>query len=110
MARTLSASMTKLIRHKVLSSLVNEAETADYYRQMFEEAEWIPAERSLHTAIPPANVRIQNFSRKSFRDYDKIVDEVKARDAKMFEEKLSRPDEVSKGLYLANIGSIYDQP
>jgi len=40
---------------------------------MFEEEEWIPAERTLHTAIPPANVRIQNFSRKQFKEYDKVV-------------------------------------
>lgn len=53
--------MSKLVQHKVLSSLVNEEETRQYYRKMFEEEEWIPAERSLHTAIPPADVRIQNF-------------------------------------------------
>lgn len=59
MARSLSASMTKMIKHKVLSSLVNEEETREYYKQMYEEdLPWYPAERSLHTAIPPANVRI----------------------------------------------------
>jgi len=64
MSKSLSSSMTKLVKHKVLSSLVNEDETRDYYKQMYEEEEWLPAERTMHTAIPPPNVRIQNFTRK----------------------------------------------
>ena len=47
---------------------------------MFEDEEWVPAERTLHKAIPPADVRIQNFKRKDFKDHDKIVAEVKRRD------------------------------
>lgn len=61
MARSMSASMTKMIKHKVLSHLVNEDETREYYKKMFEEDEegWPTAEeRTLHKAIPPANVRI----------------------------------------------------
>ena len=91
MARSLSASMTKMIKHKVLSHLVNEDETREYYKQMFEEDEegWVPAERTLHKAIPPADVRIQNFKRKDFKDYERVVSEVKRRDDKMYNDKMS---------------------
>lgn len=37
MSRSLERSMGKLIRHKVLSTLVNEDEQATYYKQMFED-------------------------------------------------------------------------
>jgi len=74
MSKSLSSSMTKMVKHKVLSSLVNEDETREYYKQMYEEEEsWDPAERTMHTAIPPANVRIQNFTRKQIKGYDQAV-------------------------------------
>jgi len=47
----------------------------------------IPAERSLHTSVPPANVRIQNFTRKQFKEYDRAVNDVKSRDAAMYAKK-----------------------
>jgi len=40
---------------------------------MFEGSEWIPAERTVHTAIPPASVRIQHFQRKGMPSVDKVV-------------------------------------
>ena len=85
MAKSLSASMAKLVKHKVLSSLVNETDTQNYYREMFEDnGVWDPAERSINTSIPPAHVRIKNFSRKQFKDYDRKVEEVKTRDDLMY--------------------------
>jgi len=54
----MAASMKQIIQTKVLSSLVNDENIRENYKQMFEESEWLPAERTLHTAIPPANVRI----------------------------------------------------
>jgi hypothetical protein len=44
---------------------MDEDFTAQCYKEMFEEEEYLPAERSMHTAIPPANIRIRNFERKS---------------------------------------------
>lgn len=49
MSKTLSSSVCKLIEHKVLSSLVNEDDTKQYYKEMFEAEEWAPAERTLIT-------------------------------------------------------------
>lgn len=57
----------KGIRQKVLSSLVNEEDVAEHYKQMFEpETEYMNPERSKHPDIPPASVRIRNFKRKEF--------------------------------------------
>jgi hypothetical protein len=64
MARSLESSMQKVVKHKVLSSLVDEDDTREYYRKMFEEDEWLPAERTVITSVPPADVRIHNFQRK----------------------------------------------
>jgi hypothetical protein len=35
MARSLSASMARMVKTKVLSALVNESEAADYRKKMF---------------------------------------------------------------------------
>jgi hypothetical protein len=35
MARSLSASMTRMVKTKVLSSLVNENDAAEYHKSMF---------------------------------------------------------------------------
>ena len=72
MARSLSASMTRMVKTKVLSALVNEQEAGDYRKKMFQEVTGeidgvefsVPAERTTHTSIPPAHVRIQKFQRK----------------------------------------------
>lgn len=58
MGKSMAASMKQIIQTKVLSALVNDENIRENYKQMFEESEWLPAERTLHTAIPPANVRI----------------------------------------------------
>ncbi len=54
----MAVSMKQIIQTKVLSALVNEESIRENYKKMFEESEWSPAERTLHTAIPQANVRI----------------------------------------------------
>ena len=67
MSRSLEKSMQKIIRHKVLSTLVDQDAQATYYKQMFEGINdedgnlLVPAQRSKHPSIPPANVRIKNF-------------------------------------------------
>lgn len=120
MARSMSASMTKMIKHKVLSHLVNEDETRENHKKMFyvegmDEDEdpdgfFMRPERSLHTSIPPANVRIQNFTRKSLKDYEKIVSEVQAKDKELYQQKMSISQDQQRGLMLAKMGSIYDLP
>lgn len=53
----------------------------EWYNDMFEAVgEYFPAERSLHTALPPANVRVKNFKTKTLPLFDSCVKEVKARD------------------------------
>lgn len=54
---------------------------------MFIDYEWIKSERSLHTSIPPANVRIKNFQRKEFPEFNKVVNEIRERDQILYEKK-----------------------
>ena len=67
LSRSLTTSMNKLVKTKVLSCLVNDQDNAEHHKAMFVEEVVndgdyiIPAERSTHTAIPPAHVRIQKF-------------------------------------------------
>jgi hypothetical protein len=44
----------------------------------------VPAERTTHTSIPPAHVRIQKFQRKKFEQYDETLKNVRAKDAEMY--------------------------
>jgi hypothetical protein len=64
---SLANSMMSVIKGKVEAFLVDEKETAEWHKGMFEGEQF--AERTLHTDIPPANVRIKNFERKELKDY-----------------------------------------
>lgn len=66
LSKRMGTTINKMIRQKVQSFLVNEEETNQWHKEMFEEEEYMPAERSMHKSIPPANIRIQNFQRKQF--------------------------------------------
>jgi hypothetical protein len=76
-----------MIDHKVLATLINESEIQDYYQQMFIDYDWIKAERSLHTSIAPANVRIKSFTRKEFDNYDEVVGSIRDRERKNYQQK-----------------------
>lgn len=78
---------------------------------MFEESTWIPSERTIHPAIPPANVRIKNFKSKEISGFEKNIKEIEKQKDESFNQKQLRMSEDNKrGLYFANMGSIYDQP
>lgn len=57
--KTLAASMQRMVKHKVLSALVNEQDKQETAQSRFEQtSEWLLPERTIHTEIPPAHVRI----------------------------------------------------
>lgn len=65
----------------------------EWYNDMFVAVgEYFPAERSLHTALPPANVRVKNFKTKTMPQYDNCVKEIKARDLKIIERLEEKAD------------------
>lgn len=111
--RSLERTMHKCIRHKVLSALVSEEETAAYRKQMFVESEYIPAEteRTAHKDIPPASVRIRNFKCKEMPLLDAAVKEIKARDTANYMKKIEAKEKGERtGFYFSNMGSVYDVP
>lgn len=71
----MASSMMHVIKDKVEAFLVDEKETQEWHRAMFEDEQY--GERTLHKDIPPANVRIKNFDRKELKDYNVRVNEIK---------------------------------
>jgi hypothetical protein len=65
----MAQSMKTALKVKMESFLVDDVEVSAWKKGMFAEPEYgnQEAERTLHTDIPPANVRIQNVERKSFK-------------------------------------------
>jgi hypothetical protein len=54
---------------------------------MFEESTWIPSERTIHPAIPPANVRIKNFKSKEISGFEKNIKEIEKQKEESFNQK-----------------------
>ena len=82
---SMAASMASVIKNKVEAFLVDEKETAEWHKAMFEDEQY--GERTLHRDIPPANMRIKNFDRKELKEYSARVDEIKQREALNAEKK-----------------------
>ena len=50
--------MSKILRHKILSNLVDETEQRKISMAMFDDGAYLNAERTAHKQIPPASIRI----------------------------------------------------
>jgi hypothetical protein len=57
-------TMKALLEQKVQSFLIDEDYIAELYKETFVDEVYLPAERTMHKAIPPANIRIKDFDRK----------------------------------------------
>ena len=80
-----AALIAYVIKNKVEAFLVDEKETSEWHKAMFEDEQY--GERTLHRDIPPANIRIKNFDRKELKEYSARVDEIKQREALNAEKK-----------------------
>lgn len=57
LAKTMGASLSNVVRHKILSNLVDETEQRKQMMAMFESDDW-GSERTAHKQIAPASMRI----------------------------------------------------
>ena len=107
LAKTMGASLCNVVKHKILSNLVDETEQRKISMAMFEDNEW-GSERTAHRQIPPASIRIQSVKTRGLKHYQAKVDEVNRHESELIARKQKRMmDEqgYQPGLVFANLGS-----
>ena len=112
----LAKKMGKIINHvvqeKLKGFLTDEVELEKLRKEMFEGDEYEPPARSVHTAIPPADIRIKDLQTKKFPQFDSIVQEIrkKERERTLQKHEAAKKKEHETGLLLAKTGNEYDVP
>jgi hypothetical protein len=73
MQNVMRTRMRDLVKLKVQQYLLSD-DYNEWYKDLFVAVdEYFPAERSIHTAVPPANVRIKNYTAKQLPQFDECV-------------------------------------
>ena len=73
----------------ILSNLINDTEQRKEAMAMFEEPEWghMSAERTAHTQIPPASIRIQSVKTRGLKNLPEAVKQIEEKDAYLIQRK-----------------------
>ena len=104
--------MSKILKHKILSNLVDETEQRKVSMAMFEEDDKFGnIERSQHNQIPPASIRIQSVKTRNLTKLPAAIEMVNRRESELIAKKNARLMEdntYQSGLAFANLGSQYD--
>ena len=90
LAMTMGAQLSGVLKQKVLSSLTNETEHRQRSLAMFEESDYMGAERTAHPQIPPASIRVQSVKTRSLKGFDLAVDKVKQKEDELIQKKHAR--------------------
>ena len=61
LTNVMSRTLKQALEERTQSFLIDSEHMDEYYKEMFVDEEYLPAERSIHTQIPPAKIRIQHF-------------------------------------------------
>jgi hypothetical protein len=110
LAKTMGTTLCNVVKHKILSNLVDETEQRKVSMAMFEDNEW-GSERTAHRQIPPASIRIQSVKTRGLKNFQSRKDDVNRQESALIERKqrrLMEEQSYQPGLVFANLGSQYD--
>ena len=85
LAQSMGASLSSVVKHKILSHLVDDTEQRKISMGMFEEPGWgyMGSERTAHRQIAPASIRIQSVKTRTLKEFQHATEQVHQRESEL---------------------------